>query len=87
MDADRHDAFGRTCGSDGGRDGTAILRRVLSDSPRFLRRGGTVLLELGGRQVHALDADLARLGYVDIKVLVDDERDVRGFEATLGEPR
>lgn len=69
---------------DGGSDGTTILRRVLRDSPRFLRRGGAVLLELGGTQTHALGADLARLGYVDISVLVDDEGDARGFEATLG---
>jgi release factor glutamine methyltransferase len=70
---------------DGGRDGTEILRRVLSDSPRFLRRGGALLLELGGDQADALGGDLARLGYIDVTVLVDEEGDVRGLEATLGE--
>lgn len=62
---------------DGGRDGTEILRRVLTDSPRFLRRGGALLLELGD--------DLARLGHVDVTVLVDEDSDVRGIEATLGQ--
>jgi release factor glutamine methyltransferase len=69
---------------DGGTDGTEILRRVLSDSPRFLRRGGALLLELGGDQAEALDDDLARLGYVDKSLLVDEDGDVRGIEATLG---
>ena len=69
---------------DGGTDGTAILRRVLTDAARFLRRGGALLLELGGEQAGALDDDLARLGYVDVSVLVDADHDVRGIEATLG---
>jgi release factor glutamine methyltransferase len=69
---------------DGGADGTEVLRRVLSESPRFLRRGGALLLELGGEQADALGADLARLGYVDVAVLSDEDGDVRGIEATLG---
>jgi len=72
---------------DGGHDGTGILRRVLTDSPRFLRRGGALLLELGGEQPAALGDDLARLGYVDVTVLIDEDGDVRGIEATLGERR
>jgi release factor glutamine methyltransferase len=69
---------------DGGTDGTEILRRVLSDSPRFLRPGGAVLLELGGDQAEVLYDDLARLGYVDVTALVDEDGDVRGIDATLG---
>ena len=80
-------AFETPLSYDGGRDGTDILRRVLRDSPRFLRRGGALLLELGGEQAGALGDDLARLGYVDVTVLVDDDGDVRGIEAALGEPR
>lgn len=69
---------------DGGADGTAILRRVLAEAPRFLRRGGALLLELGGEQAEALGVDLDSLGYVDISVLDDEDDDVRGIEATLG---
>jgi release factor glutamine methyltransferase len=72
---------------DGGPDGTKILRRVLTDAPRFLRRGGALLLELGGEQAGALRGDLARLGYVDVSVLVDEDGDARGIEATYGERR
>jgi release factor glutamine methyltransferase len=80
-------AFESPLSYDGGRDGTDILRRVLRDSPRFLRRGGALLLELGGRQADALADDLAGLGYVDVSVLSDEDGDVRGIEATLGERR
>jgi release factor glutamine methyltransferase len=72
-------AFESALSYDGGPDGTDILRRVLRESPRFLRRGGALLLELGGQQADALRDDLARLGYVDVSVLVDDDGDVRGI--------
>ena len=39
---------------DGGPDGTDILRRVLAESPRYLRPGGMILLELGGEEADAL---------------------------------
>src|SRR3984893_9517739 len=78
-------AFESTLSYDGGHDGTDILRRVLRESPRFLRPGGALLLELGGGQADALRGDLARLGYVEVSVLVDDEGDVRGIEARLRE--
>jgi release factor glutamine methyltransferase len=68
---------------DGGPDGTTILRHVLRDAPRFLRRGGALLLELGGGQAALLGDDLGHLGYVDVSVLVDEDGDVRGIEATL----
>jgi release factor glutamine methyltransferase len=80
-------AFESPLSYDGGQDGTEVLRRVLRDSPRFLRRGAALLLELGGEQADALGEDLARLGYVDLAVLTDDDGDVRGIEATLGERR
>ena len=76
-------AFESPLSYDGGPDGTDLLRRVLADSLRFLRPGGALLLELGGDQADALADDLALLGYVDVAPLVDDDRDVRGIEATL----
>jgi release factor glutamine methyltransferase len=78
--------FESTLSYDGGPDGTDILRRILRESPRFLRRGGALVLERGGDQADGLRADLARLGYVDVSVLVDDEGDVRGIESRLGSP-
>ena len=61
-----------------------VLRRVLRESPRFLRPGGALLLELGGEQADALRDELARLGYVGVAVLVDDDGNVRGIEASAG---
>lgn len=69
---------------DGGPDGVDVLRRVLAESPRYLRAGGVVLLELGGDQADLLRDDLERLGYGDLTVLLDADDDVRGIEATYG---
>jgi release factor glutamine methyltransferase len=79
-------AFETPLSYDGGPDGAALLRRVVAESPRFLRPGGALLLELGGRQADTLAGDLARLGYVEVTVLVDGDGDVRGVEA-LRPPR
>jgi len=75
-------AFESPLAYDGGRDGTDVLRRVVAESPRFLRPGGALLLELGGDQPDLLRDDLDRLGYVDLTVLADEEGDLRGIEAT-----
>src|SRR5437870_4296617 len=64
-----------------------LARRALerlTATPRFLRRGGALLLELGGQQAAVLRDDLERLGYLDVTVLADEEGDVRGLEATFG---
>ena len=78
-------AFESTLAYDGGPDGTDILKRVLRESRRFLRPGGTLLLELGGGQADGLRGELAPLGYVDVTVLMDEDDDVRGIESKLGE--
>ncbi len=76
--------FETTLSYDGGTDGTDFLRRVARDSLRFLRPGGTLLLELGGGQAELLADELTRLGYVELTVLADEDGDVRGVEVTLG---
>ena len=50
---------------DGGPDGLRLLRRVVAESPTFLRPGGALLLELGGDQADLLADDLARAGFGD----------------------
>jgi release factor glutamine methyltransferase len=72
---------------DGGGDGTRILRRVIAESPPFLRPGGALLLELGAGQPDLLAEDLQRAGYVEVTVLADEDGDVRGIEATLSGER
>jgi release factor glutamine methyltransferase len=68
---------------DGGGNGLDVLGRVLEESPRFLRSGGCLLVELGGEQAELLRNDLARLRFKNVRVLKDDDGDVRGLEATL----
>lgn len=68
---------------DGGPDGLAVLRRVVGEAPRWLRPGGTLLLELGGGQAEALHDDLARQGFDTVTTLADENGDERGLEATL----
>jgi release factor glutamine methyltransferase len=77
--------FERPLSYDGGTDGTDILRRVMRESPRFLRHGGALLLELGGDQAKLLTDELHGLGYRDLTILTDEDGDVRGIEATFGQ--
>ena len=64
---------------DGGPDGMDVLNRVIADAPRYLKPGGALLLELGGRQAEQVDLS----AYTDIRVITDEEGDPRGIEATL----
>ena len=67
---------------DGGPDGTRILQRVVAEAPRFLRRGGALLLEAGGEQAELVRPLLERLGYVSVATWSDADGDLRGLEAT-----
>ena len=74
-------AFESRLAYDGGEGGMILLRRVIAEAPRFLRAGGTLLLEVGGDQDQALRDDLERNFYRQVTVLVDDDGDTRGIEA------
>jgi len=63
---------------DGGPDGCSVLRRAVAESAEWLRPGGALLLELGGRQPETLALD----GFVDVTTILDEEGDPRGLEAT-----
>jgi release factor glutamine methyltransferase len=67
---------------DGGEEGLDILRRVLDEAPRHLKPGAALVLEVGGAQAGELDQDLARLGYVDVEEITDEDGDLRGIAAT-----
>lgn len=68
---------------DGGADGTSVLRRAVAEAPAWLRPGGTLLLELGGDLADRLRDPLAAAGFAPPRVLLDEDGDVRGVEATL----
>jgi release factor glutamine methyltransferase len=75
--------FEGTLAYDGGADGTQILRRAVEGAATGLRPGGALLLELGGDEAGLLAAQLDRLGFAERRVLVDEDGDPRGVEATL----
>ena len=68
---------------DGGPDGLAIVRRIVADAPRWLRAGGSLLLEIGGDQAAIVAPLLGAAGFVDVTTLVDDEGDDRSVSARL----
>ena len=67
-----------------GRDGVDVLRAGRHRAPGFLRRGGALLLELGGEQSDLLRVTLERLGLRGVRTWSDEDGDLRGLEATLG---
>ena len=64
---------------DGGDRGLEVLTTMVGRSPRWVRPGGWLLLELGGDQVGAMTALMTTAGYRAVDVLVDDEGDPRGI--------
>ena len=64
---------------DGGADGTDLLARAVAESAPLLRPGGSLLLELGGREADLLEPLLAENGYRDVRRLYDEEGDPRGL--------
>jgi release factor glutamine methyltransferase len=68
---------------DGGVDGTDLLMEVVGRSPRWLRPGGSLLLELGGAQAASVRDQLSEAGFAGIEVMTDDEGDARAVCAQL----
>jgi release factor glutamine methyltransferase len=64
---------------DGGEGGVAFIAAAVAGSPRWMKRGGWLLLEVGGDQVPGVTAMLTAAGYVDIAALEDEEGDPRGI--------
>ncbi|HVL05780.1 MAG TPA: HemK/PrmC family methyltransferase [Acidimicrobiales bacterium] len=65
---------------DGGPGGTAVLSEVVRRATRWLRRGGWLLLELGGGQAATVAAEMEAACFECITVLPDEEGDDRGVE-------
>jgi release factor glutamine methyltransferase len=69
---------------DGGSGGTHLLVRTASVADRWLRSGGTVLLELGGDQAAEMTAILTDLGFTDVRVHADADGQDRAIEGRRG---
>jgi release factor glutamine methyltransferase len=66
---------------DGGRRGTTVLVRAVEAAARWLRPGGSVLLELGGDQVGEVATSLADVGLSEIRVYRGGDGQDRAIEA------
>ncbi|HEX9093466.1 MAG TPA: putative protein N(5)-glutamine methyltransferase, partial [Coriobacteriia bacterium] len=66
---------------DGGPGGTAQLLRVAGAAARWLRPGGSVLLELGGDQADEVSAALQVAGLSEIRVHDDGDGQDRAIDA------
>lgn len=72
---------------DGGGDGTVVLQRLVPQAALLLRRGGWLLVELGGDQDAILRPLLAAAGFGDIGAAHDEDGDLRSLAARLGHRR
>jgi len=65
---------------EGGERGVVVVWR----SPRWVKRGGWLLLEVGGDQVAEVTAMFTESGYGDLEVLEDEDGERRGICGRLG---
>jgi release factor glutamine methyltransferase len=65
---------------DGGPDGMAVLRRIVSGAPAFLRPGGCLLMEIGEEQAGPLASLMAAEGFSGIRA----RRDLNRVERYIG---
>jgi release factor glutamine methyltransferase len=63
---------------DGGADGLEVVARVVADAAGLLRSGGSLLAEIGDRQLEPLVPVLAGYGFGDPRPLLDADGDLRG---------
>jgi release factor glutamine methyltransferase len=66
---------------DGGARGTTVLVRAAEAAARWVRPGGSVLLELGGDQAGEMATTLADVGFSEIRVHRDGDGRDRAIEA------
>jgi release factor glutamine methyltransferase len=65
---------------DGGDDGLAVIKRIISRAPQFLCPGGSLLLEADPRQIHSIAALLQQAGFIGIQTY----KDLSGKERVIG---
>ena len=68
---------------DGGRDGLDVVRRVVVSAARLLRKGGWLLVEVGGSQDERLRPRLDDSGFGNLQTWADEAGDLRGLAARL----
>lgn len=77
--------FEPTRALDGGESGLDLVSKVVATSPRWLKAGGWLLVEVGMDQIEATRALLAERGFDRISTLVDQDGDPRGVRGAWGD--
>lgn len=72
-------AFEPRLALDGGRDGVEVLSELVARSNPWLRPGGWLLVEIGGRQAVPITTAMRAAGFGEITVLRDEEGDDRAM--------
>jgi release factor glutamine methyltransferase len=67
---------------DGGAEGLDVVHRVVVAAAALLRRGGVLLVELGGEQDEWLAPVLDLNGFADVHTWRDEDGDLRGLSAS-----
>lgn len=68
---------------DGGGDGLDLVRRVIVASSRLLRRGGWLLIEVGGDHDVELERTFSTAGFECVEPWRDEDDDLRGIAAQV----
>jgi len=68
---------------EGGDDGLDVVRAVIGDARRLLRRGGWLLTEIGGAQDTGVRTALEAARFSDVTTWRDEDGDLRGVAARL----
>jgi release factor glutamine methyltransferase len=77
-------AFEPRLALDGGAQGTDYLAEVVRRSPRWLRPGSWLLLELGGDQAESIGELLGASGFGEVDLMADEDGDPRAICARFG---
>jgi release factor glutamine methyltransferase len=56
---------------DGGKDGLKVMSRLVKDAPRFLKKNGLLIVEIGYKQGLAVERLFANAGFEKIEVIKD----------------
>ncbi|MGH9301900.1 MAG: N5-glutamine methyltransferase family protein [Acidimicrobiales bacterium] len=68
---------------DGGEHGLELMAKVIGRSPRWIKPGGWLLLEVGGNQLPEVGTLLDKAGFGELAELRDQDGDPRGICARL----
>lgn len=65
---------------DGGKRGLAVIERILGEAPRFLKKGGFLLMEIGAGQARVLEKRISKdLNYAHLRFI----KDLAGIDRVL----